>query len=120
MDWSILRTVVKSYFLKSEISLGLSAIAEFSIFVSLFRCFFVVSLQENEALALPIIESRLGYSKELAKRELQEFQTNFDRLEQRTVFVWPLAIIIPIFWPFVLIRFFILKYYKKKLIERSA
>ena len=76
--------------------------------------------KKNEALALPIIESRLGYSKELAKRELQEFQTNFDRLEQRTVFVWPLAIIIPIFWPFVLIRFFILKYYKKKLVERSA
>ena len=76
--------------------------------------------KKNEALALPIIESRLGYSKELAKRELQEFQTNFDRLEQRTVFVWPLAIIIPIFWPFVLIRFFILKYYKKKLTERSS
>ena len=76
--------------------------------------------KKNEALALPIIESRLGYSKELAKRELQEFQTNFDRLEQRTTFVWPLAIIIPIFWPFVLIRFFILKYYKKKLVERSA
>jgi len=76
--------------------------------------------KKNEALALPIIESRLGYSKELAKRELQEFQTNFDRLEQRTVFVWPLAIIIPIFWPFVLIRFFILKYYKKTLTERSS
>ena len=76
--------------------------------------------KKNEELALPIIESQLGYSMELAKRELQEFQTNFDRLEQRTVFVWPLAIIIPIFWPFVLIRFFILKYYKKKLTERSS
>jgi len=76
--------------------------------------------KKNEELALPIIESQLGYSMELAKRELQEFQTNFDRLEQRTVFVWPLAIIIPIFWPFVLIRFFILKYYKKTLTERSS
>ena len=76
--------------------------------------------KKNEELALPIIESQLGYSMELAKRELQEFQTNFDRLEQRTTFVWPLAIIIPIFWPFVLIRFFILKYYKKTLTERSS
>jgi hypothetical protein len=76
--------------------------------------------EKNEELALSKVERRLGYSKALAKRELQEFETKFDRLEQRTVFIWPLAVIIPIFWPFVLIRFFILKYYKKKLTKHSS
>jgi Flp pilus assembly protein TadB len=94
--------------------------------------------EKNEELALSKVESRLGYSIVSAKRELEDANSHFDRFHFNITFKMPLAIfvlilvggltelIIPpvalvqILLPFFIIRYFIMKKYRKKLAERSA
>ena len=95
-------------------------------------------LEKNEALALSEVESRLGYSIASAKRELEDADSHFYRFHFNITFKMPLAIfvlilvggltelinppvaLVQILLPFFIIRFFIMKKYRKKLAERSA